>query len=315
MYRKPVILSLLLLLFLVSIPIYAQAGNVSETLYNRRIVWRADQYAYRYRVDVERSDNGTFRSQLSEYSTASFLVVSLPAGEYRFRITAYDILDRPQPPTQWHPFAVRHPVVPETRDASETAPDNEIVEIQVIESREEGEGNREAEPQVQGNDKTIESGEEGEAEPQVQSMGSSSRFNTIGVSVGTSFIDPLVIAAIHGSYAPFQNIFIELGFEAGFLSIYEEVESFYCLYPYANLGFFMPFSDKGGFFAGIGGGLMMVNYTFTDIKKDMGLLAMNIFTGVNLWDMLNITYTFKTTFGEMSHKVGVGYVFRIGNRE
>ena len=117
-----------------SIPIHAQTGSTSETLYNRRIVWREDVNTFRYRVDIDISNNGTFRRHLSEYTTTTFFVVSLPTGEYRFRIIPYDILDRPAQGTDWVRFEVRHPVV---QDTGETVPVMEIVEINVIESNEQ----------------------------------------------------------------------------------------------------------------------------------------------------------------------------------
>jgi len=320
MYKKQVLFCILFLLFFTSIPISAQTGSTPETLYNRRIVWREDAYTFRYRVEVERQDNGSFRNFLREYTTAPFLVVSLPAGEYRFRITPYDILDRPAPGTDWVRFEVRPPVVLTVDDSGETAPDIEIEEIHVTGSNEQLTVNNEevtenneqiADISEQSNLRFGTESEDHDSESKVNNT----RFNTVGISVGTSFIDPLIIAGIHGSYSPLPNLFVELGFEAGFLSVFDDVESFYCFYPYANLGYYMPISETVGFFAGIGGGLMMANYTFSHVKKDIGFLAMNIFAGVNLWDMFNITYTFRTTFSEVSHKVGVGYVYRFGNRK
>jgi len=303
MFKKLVLLCLFFLFFFNLIPLYSQNANVSETLYNRRIVWREDVYTFRYRVDVEKLDNGIFRSFLREYTTSPFLVVSLQVGEYRFRIIPYDILDRPAQGTDWVLFEVRPPVVQVIDDIGETA--TEIEEIQVIMSNEQ---------LIVNNEELTKSNEQGaESNEQVivsRALQIEPSFNTLGISIGTSFADPLIIFTLHGNYSLLSNLFVELGFEAGFLSIFDDVESFYCLYPYVNLGYYMPISETVGFFSGIGGGLMMVKYTFTHEKKDMGLFAMNIFAGVNLWDKLNITYTFKTTFWEVSHKVGVGYVYR-----
>jgi len=140
-------------------------------------------------------------------------------------------------------------------------------------------------------------------------------FNTIGFSVGSAFIDPLIIATLHGSYAPIRNMFIETGFEFGFLSIHDDVDSMYCLYPYLNVGYFLPLSDSLGAFASIGGGLIMSTYNFSFGKDAFNIFAMNITAGVNLFEMLNISYCLKTSFSGVSHKLAVGYVYRVGSRE
>jgi len=301
-WGKPLVI-LFLLSFSITV-IYAQTSENIEIRYNRRLVWVGDEATWRYAVQVDRLENGVYRSFLRQFSTEPFLRVSLPAGEFRYRVIPHDILDRPQmaTATPWIHFEIIPPVVPvdEIPDIEE-----EIIigiDEQVTESNEQI---------TEGNIEQITEDEEQETEISEFNP----FFNTIGFSIGTAFIDPLIIATLHGTYAPMRNLYIEAGFEFGFLSIYDDVESFYCLYPYLNLGYFIPFSEKGGVFAGIGCGLMMANYTFSHIKKDMGFFAMNFFAGVNLWDMLNITYTFKTTFSEVSHKVGVGYVYRVGSRE
>jgi len=305
-YRKNLLI--FLLIFFSMAALYAQNNENTDTRYNRRIVWISDEYTYRYNVHIDILENGTYRSHIREFTTAAFLSVSLPAGDYRFRIIPHDILDRPQPGTQWVQFSVRPPVVPDTRDQAADMPVQEE-EIQIISQLPD---NREQETdnnQNLGLEQRQEN-EETEDIPETESKENSPRFNTIGISIGSGFSDPLAIITLHGSYTLFRNIFIELGCEYGFLSMYDYVSSIYCLYPYVNLGVFLPFSEKGGFFTGVGGGYMSGAIELPEGTYDISIFGLNIFAGINLWDMMNISYTFRTTFEQASHKFAIGFVYR-----
>jgi len=143
---------------------------------------------------------------------------------------------------------------------------------------------------------------------------------TLGASVGTSFASPWVIGTVHGTIAPLKYTFVELGVDVGFLSISNRVKSYYSIYPYGHLAFFLPFKfnppfNKGGWYIGAGGGYMMTNYKFksgVDIKKNMFAVALT--TGTNLFNFLDISYTLRAApwddLKSMSHKVSVGYTYR-----
>ncbi|MDR2964531.1 MAG: hypothetical protein LBU88_02020 [Treponema sp.] len=73
----------------------------------RRLVWSGGEHALRYTVEVQRSENGTYQNFLRESTAALFLEVSLPPGQYRFRIIPIDILDRPGEATQWRTFNIQ----------------------------------------------------------------------------------------------------------------------------------------------------------------------------------------------------------------
>jgi hypothetical protein len=75
----------------------------------RRIVWSGGEHALRYAVEIQRSESGTFLNFLREFSNELFIEVSLPPGEYRFRIIPHDILDRPGESTEWMPFVIQAP--------------------------------------------------------------------------------------------------------------------------------------------------------------------------------------------------------------
>ena len=103
-------LFLLVLLFMGLTPFL----NAQQTDFNRRIVWKGGENALRYAVEIDKSEAGSYLSQLREFTTSHQIDVSLPAGEYRFRIIPYDILDRPGEGTQWMTFEISAaPKVPE----------------------------------------------------------------------------------------------------------------------------------------------------------------------------------------------------------
>jgi len=57
---------------------------------------------------------------------------------------------------------------------------------------------------------------------------------------------------------------------------------------------------------------MMGNYVFSYGEADSTLFAANFTAGVNLLDMITISYTLRTDFapGSASSKIAVGYSYR-----
>ena len=143
----------------------------------------------------------------------------------------------------------------------------------------------------------------------------STRFNTFGGSIGSSFIDPMIIASIQGTFSPLSFLYIELGCDFGFVSIMEDVEDFYSIYPFAHLGLFFPFREKGGFFLGAGGGYLIGNYIFSTGEINFYFWGIDFTAGINLFNFLNIAYTLKTDFSSASNKVSIGYVYRFYSSE
>ena len=317
-------LILFLLLFGMASFLYAQND---EPLFTRRIAWRGGENAWRYAVEIERLENGTYRSHLSEFTTTLFLNVSLPSGEYRFRIIPHDILDRPAGGTQWFPFEIRPRAViaespalsPDVSGEKISIPEREeieVISVEDYESKEQLTLNKEqrtdSEEEVKGKrEEVAESEGVTEGEEGTESGGQRAfRFHTVGASLGSSFIDPVIIVTVHGTYSPVRNLFIELGCDVGFVSTDEEVESYYSFYPYVNVDFFMPFRERGGFFAGAGVGYMAGKYTFEYGENDVSVWAVNITGGINLFNFLNISYTLRTDFGSVNSKVSAGYTYR-----
>ena len=324
---------MIFLIFVITPFLNAQSPG-SEQRFSRRIVWRGGEHAFRYAVEIQRLENGTYQNHLSEFTTTLFLNVSLPLGEYRFRIIPHDILDRPVEGTQWFGFEIRpRAAIAELSDASVEAlsevSDEGVIrieeEIQIIsvedyESKEQLTMNKEQrtdnEEEMKGKREEVTEGEElitENGEEGTESGGGRQRafrFHAVGVSLGSSFIDPVVIFTVHGTYSPVRNFFIELGCDIGFVSKYEDVESYYSFYPYANLQYFLPFRSRGGFFAGAGGGYMLGKYSFEYGDADVREWAANLTGGINLFDFLNISYTLRTDFGSINLKVSAGYTYR-----
>jgi len=74
---------------------------------------------------------------------------------------------------------------------------------------------------------------------------------------------------------------------------------------------FVPFENKGGWYAGVGAGLMIVSYSFRpDVNYSDNIFAFDIITGVNLFNFLDISYTLRTNFEGASNKISVGLVYR-----
>jgi len=80
---------------------YFTEEDGEETKYFQRFVWRGGEYALYYEVVFEREINGEYRSYLKETTTSQFIELSLPPGNYRFRVIPYDILGKPAEGSSW----------------------------------------------------------------------------------------------------------------------------------------------------------------------------------------------------------------------
>ena len=90
----------------------------------------------------------------------------------------------------------------------------------------------------------------------------------------------------------------------------DRVDSYYSLYPFAHFVYFVPL-DKFGVYAGLGGGLLIVSYKFNDGRDySKNFLVGSAIVGINLLDMIDISYAFRTNFDGRNHKVAVGYTYR-----
>jgi len=110
---------LAVLIFALPLSLFAQdAGYYSvteggQTRFYQRLTWSGGEYALRYEVVIERIVEGRYRAHLRDFTASLFIVVSLPPGDYRFRVIPYDVLDRPGTGSPWVNLEVRHAVRPE----------------------------------------------------------------------------------------------------------------------------------------------------------------------------------------------------------
>ena len=135
------------------------------------------------------------------------------------------------------------------------------------------------------------------------------KFWSIGVSTGTSFADPWLIGTIRATIAPFRYSFLELGCDIGFFSSIEDAE-YYSLYPFIHYALFLPFTGEGGWYIGAGGGCMIAEYRFGDYSQSKRIFSADFTVGVNLWNVLDISYTLRTDFSTASNKLAVGFSYR-----
>jgi hypothetical protein len=132
---------------------------------------------------------------------------------------------------------------------------------------------------------------------------------TLGVSAGSAFAAPLVIGTVQGTIAPIPYVFLQIGFDFGLISGDTEVD-YYSMYPFAHLALFLPFPQSGGWYIGAGGGYMLGEYTFPEGKYPIDIFAADLITGVNILNMIDISYTLRTNFEGASNKISVGYTYR-----
>ncbi|MCL2791790.1 MAG: porin family protein [Spirochaetaceae bacterium] len=274
MKTRNISLSILLLLLVITPSLFAQPYTpYDEESRLVRIAWRGDEHALRYQIEIQKMEYEYYQYYLREFTASLYINIPLQLGEYRFRIIPHDILDRPGEGTQWVHFEVR----------------SDVIEFFDIE------------------DDLFQVTYAGEDAAVIDKR----RFNTIGIAVGYSY-DPLLMITLHGTFSPMRNIFIELGCDVGFISRYgnRDVDGYYSIYPYINLGYFMPFRERGGVFAGAGIGYMTGRYTFEFGDASINVFAVNIKAGVNLFDFFNITYTLRTDFSSPNSKIALGLVYR-----
>jgi len=108
---------LLVFLILTGSPLLrAQSAENGEQRFSQRFVWTGGEYALRFEVVVQREVDGTYITHLREFTETPFIEVSLPQGDYRFQITSYDILDRPEEVSKWVNIEVRAAVQSEVFD-------------------------------------------------------------------------------------------------------------------------------------------------------------------------------------------------------
>ena len=131
---------------------------------------------------------------------------------------------------------------------------------------------------------------------------------SVGASVGSAFSVPRLTGAVRGTLAPIRNLFIEPGFEMGFISKNMDVV-YYHLFPYVHAAYYFPFNSNG-IYAGVGGGYLIGKYNFPEGEYSVNTFAVDIVVGGNILSIIDISYTFRTDFSNSGHKVSLGYIYR-----
>lgn len=92
-----------------------------KAVFMQVIKWEAVQYSTGYLLAVDRKDpSGVWLPFTESKTEKNHSVVSLPPGEYRYKITVYDILGKAAAVSQWFPLSVEEAVQPVL---SEVSPD------------------------------------------------------------------------------------------------------------------------------------------------------------------------------------------------
>jgi len=138
----------------------------------------------------------------------------------------------------------------------------------------------------------------------------SNRYNALGFALGASFPEPLTFGSLNIAVSLWENLFGEFGFDLGSMSINNNVNEFTSVYLYINLGYFLPFTGKGGLLFGAGGGLLKNFYEFDSGSTVSSLFAANVFAGINIGNAFNIIYSLRSDFSSINHKLSFGYIFR-----
>ena len=84
-----------------------------QTRFIQHLSWTPHEYALRYGVEIEREEDGTYRRFLLEDTREAGISVSLPPGNYRYRVIPYDLLNRPGIISEWLSFVVKQAFDPE----------------------------------------------------------------------------------------------------------------------------------------------------------------------------------------------------------
>jgi len=137
----------------------------------------------------------------------------------------------------------------------------------------------------------------------------STRLWSLGASVGSSFATPWLVGTIRGTIAPLKNSFLEIGFDLGMICEVADAD-YYSIYPFIHYSYYLPFSEKNGWYIGAGGCYLAGEYDFPEGKTQVGYFTASFTTGFNLMNFLDISYSLRTDFSRVINKFSVGYIYR-----
>ena len=88
-----------------------------EQRIRQRLTWRGGANTYRYEVVIEKNENESFVPYVREFSSTTFIIVSMIHGNYRFCVIPYDIFDIAGQPSEWRNLEVRQALKPQLSEA------------------------------------------------------------------------------------------------------------------------------------------------------------------------------------------------------
>jgi len=119
--------------------------NGDEVKYIQRFAWSGGEYARYYEVAFEKETDGEYKPYLKQTTTKQFVELSLSPGNYRFRVTPYDVLGKPAKSSSW--VNVQILAVPQPEQGQENELENQP-EIQLVfDNKPETESENKLEPE------------------------------------------------------------------------------------------------------------------------------------------------------------------------
>ncbi len=119
--KKKKYLLVIILLLCCSFLVFSQEnGRARESEHiSQMLIWEPISYASNYDITIEKR-NDSLEWQLVEVhsATENKLEVFLLAGQYRYNIVVYNLLNKAEPSSQWFEFTVHKAIQPKVKDLS-----------------------------------------------------------------------------------------------------------------------------------------------------------------------------------------------------
>ena len=141
---------------------------------------------------------------------------------------------------------------------------------------------------------------------------------SVGVGVGTTFATPGLTLSPTITVPIVEVAYLDLGCDFGFFTNADFIKgvSYNSYYPYIRASAFVPI-DAGdtpfGFHIGLGYGCMIAGYSFGDYDTRAVVSAFDVAAGFLLINAIDISYSVRTNFKGVNHKLSIGYVYRFGS--
>ena len=318
----------------------------SDRIFIHRLAWVGDEYAQYYSIEIERETRGRYRGLLRELTTGTFIEISLMAGNYRYRVTVYDYLNRPGGSSAWMYITVRpeSDLLPVTEMVAEAKPEMmpEIVPepepepqpvpepVPEIEPEPEPEPEPEQEPEIE---PEVESEPEITPEPEFkeEKIEYRKRFNLFA---GAAWMPLFRYYGIHDFYFENYSLYgaaIRLDIVSGKQSIINPglnlAFSWYGLDSVHIFTFDMGFiahkllpNEKTAFNLRLGAGVSIVPMTNDSFRSSKEIYSINANMGLsflwlfwkNAYTEIGFDYTHVFTGGDSGYIrpwIGIGYKF------